>query len=493
MKKEIILNFIITIGISSTLFLVNKYFAFYLGVQNLGLMKLFTQLLAYLNLAEIGLASASTYALYKPLSEKNHKQISIVINTITSLYNKIFLFILIIGLLLNPIIQFFIKDKIVDKNIYLYWSLYVISTALSYSFVKYSILLTADQKFGLVRLIQGGSKIFCQLLQIIVIIKLQSFLIFILLLILDNIIQYVFYKKYYKKYYSYIFKTKIKDRSITNNLKNLFWHKIAGLIVFNTDLILISKFISLEIVGIYASYQMIVQMIGTILGIILNVLRPKIGKFVAENNKIDIFNYWRSLNILFLFISMLFSFCTYKLINNFISLWLGKQFILPQLTIILILINLFIQCFRGITDIFKDGSGFFDDIHLPISEAVINFIISIILVRYIGLNGVIIGTIVSNILIICIAKPILVFKRCFDKDIKDYIKIYGNYLILTIISLLSCNFILKFIPLKNISSCLEWIIQGIAIGSITLVITFIIFLSNKDFRSNLEFVRRNKK
>ena len=129
-------------------------------MQNLGLMKLFTQLLAYLNLAEIGLASASTYALYKPLAEKNYKQISIVINTITSLYNKIFLFILMVGLFLNPIIPFFIKDKIIDKNIYLYWSLYVISTALSYSFVKYSVLFTADQKFGFVRLVQGGSRYF---------------------------------------------------------------------------------------------------------------------------------------------------------------------------------------------------------------------------------------------------------------------------------------------------------------------------------------------
>ena len=490
---EISVNFIITLLISLLSFFINKYFIFCLGMQNLGLMKLFTQLLAYLNLAEIGLASASTYALYKPLAEKNYKQISIVINTITLLYNKIFLFILMVGLLLNPIIPFFIKNKIIDKNIYLYWSLYVISAALSYSFVKYSILFTADQKFGFVRLIQGGSRIFCQLLQILVIIKLQSFLIFILLLILDNIIQYIFYKIYYKKYYSYIFKTKIKDKLITKNLKNLFWHKIATLVVFNTDLILISKFISLEIVGIYASYQMVFQMIGILLAIILNVLRPKIGKIIAENNKEKIFIYWKNLNILFLEISIIFSFCTYKLINNFIILWLGEEFILSKLTVFLILINLFIQNFRGITDIFKDGSGFFDDIQLPISEAVINFILSIILVQYIGLNGVIIGTIASNILIICIARPILVFKRCFNKDAKDYIKIYGNYLILVIVSLSSCNFILKFISLKNINSWFDWIVNGVIVGGITFVIVFVIFLSNKDFRNNLLLLRGNKK
>lgn len=484
--KEISLNLIITFLISFLSFVSNKYFVFYLGIENLGLMKLFAQLLAYLNLAEIGLASASTYALYKPLAKKDYKQISIVINTMSSLYKNIFLFILIVGLLLNPIIPFFIKDKMINKIVYLYWSLYVVNTALGYSFVKYSILFTADQKFGFVRLIQGGSRIFCQLLQILVIIKLQSFLIFILFLILDNIIQYIFYKLHYIKNYSYIFKTKIKDKSITNNLKNLFWHKVAGLIVFNTDLILISKFISLEIVGIYASYQMIVQMIMTIINIALNVIRPKIGKFIAENNKENIFSYWKSLNVLFLCISIIFSLCTYELTDNFINLWLGEKFILPHLTLLLITINLFINCFRNITEIFKEGSGFFDDVHLPISEAVINFILSIILVRYMGLNGVIIGTIASNVLVVCIAKPILVFKKCFNKNAKNYIIIYGNYLILTIISLLSCNFTLKYILLKNVNTWFDWTIKGIMIGSITVMITSIIFLSNKDFRKNFK-------
>lgn len=490
--KEIFLNLIITFGISVTLFLVNKYFAFYLGVQNLGLMKLFTQLLSYLNLAEMGLTSASTYALYKPLAEKDYQQLSIVINTITSLYNKIFLFILIIGLFLNPIIPFFIKDEIFNQNIYLYWSLYVINTALSYSFVKYTILFTADQKFGFVRLVQGISKISCQVLQIITIIKLHSFFIFILLLILDNIIQFIFYKLYYKKNYKCIFKTKLKDNSITKNLKDLFWHQIAGPIVYNSDFILISKFISLNVVGVYASYQMILYMMLTVVGIGINVLKPKIGKFIANNNKADIFDYWKSLNIIFLFISIFFSFCSYKLINSFIGLWIGNEFVLPKLTVFLIMINLFIRSFRTITDTFKEGSGFFDDIYLPILEAIINFVLSLILAQHIGLNGVIIGTIFSNILIIFIAKPILVFKRCFNKEIKDYIKIYLNYLILIFISLTSCNFVLKFVPLKNINSWFDWIINGIKTGSVTFIVIFIIFLNNKDFKTNLLILKKKK-
>ncbi len=453
-------------------------------------MKLFTQIMAYLNLVDMGIASASTYALYEPLYKKNIERISIIINTITSLYNKIFFFILIIGLLINPAIPFFIKDTTFSKEIYLYWSLYVINTAITYLFVKYSILFTANQEFLYVRMIQGMSKIFYQILQIIVIIRIHSFFLFIFLLILDNITQYIFYKYHYKKYYSHIIKTHEKDKSISKNLKNLFWHKIGGLVVFNTDLILISKFISLEIVGIYASYQMIEQMILTILGIILNVLRPMIGKYIAIHTKEEIYNYWKKLNMLFLLISIVLSFSTYYLINGFVGLWLGKNYILSDVTVLLIGINLFIRCFRGITDVFKDGSGFFDDIYLPIAEAIINFISSLILVFYLGLNGVIIGTILSNILIVCIAKPILVFKRCFNKDYKEYIKVYGNYLLLIMFSLILSKFLLNYIPIIEIYTWIDWLKKAVLITSIISTVTLIIFVFDKDFREGISIIRR---
>ena len=149
------------------------------------------------------------------------------------------------------------------------------------------------------------------------------------------------------------------------------------------------------------------------------------------------------------------------------------------------MINLFFRCFREITDIFKEGSGFFDDIYTSILESVINLVLSIILVQYLELSGIIIGTVISNILIIYILKPILVFKRCFDKNIKDYIKIYGSYLFLISISILGCKFMLEFISIKIVNSWNEWVIQSIVIGSITFIIVFIVFLSNKNFRDIL--------
>lgn len=483
MRKEIILNTIITLFLGIMIFIQNKYFIKYMGIENLGIMKVFTEILQYLNIIEMGIGSASSFALYKPLAEKNYEKISIILSTIRDIYIKIALFLFLLGILVTPILPFFIEIEKFDKVIYLYWILYLLNTVSTYFYIKYVILFTANQEFILVRYIQSFSKIFYQILQVFSVIIFKSFLLYIVLLIFDNLTQYVFLKRHYNKNYFYIYKTKEKYLGLSKDIKNLFWHKLAGLIVFNTDLILISKFVSIEVVGIYASYQVILQFILGLIGIIINVLRPRIGKFISQHFKEEVYNLFKVSNILFLSISFLISYCTYILINNFVIIWLGEEYILSKLTVNLIVINLFVKIFRIIVETFKETSGFFDDIQSPILESIINFIFSVILGMKYGLDGIIIGTVISNITIILIYKPILVFKRCFDKDIKEYIKIYGNYLILLIISLFCLNIATKPFIREDINSWLDWIVYATTISIITGVTLFMVFLLNREFRN----------
>jgi len=483
MKREVIINLVLTILISVIGFLQNKYFIEYLGIEILGIMKLFSQLLQYLNIVELGLGSATAFALYKPLAEKNEEQVSIIISTIKSIYSKISLLLLGMGILVTPLLPYFMKIENFTKDIYFYWIFYVVNTVSTYLYIKYVILFTANQEFIYVRFIQSISKISYQILQIIFIIKFHSFLLFILLLLLDNLTQYILFKVHYKKKYSYIYSTKERYHRLTGDIKNLFWHKIGSLIVFNTDLILISKLVSIEIVGIYASYQLIVQMITTIIGIVTNVIRPKIGKYVSINSKDVIYLLFKKINIIFMIVAIFFSYATYKVINTFIVLWLGKDLVFSRLTVILICINILIKIFRSVVEIFKESCGFFDDIQAPILEAVINLVFSIILGMKYGLNGIIMGTIISNITVILIYKPILVFKRCFDQNIKEYIKVYGNYLILLLVSLFCLNIVTKPFIRENINSWIDWIIYATTISVITGVALFIVFLLNKEFRN----------
>lgn len=493
MKKGILYNFIFTFLTSVIMFIQNKYFVKYMGIETLGIMKLFTQLLQYLNIVELGLGSASAFALYKPLTEKNEEQVSIIITTIKSIYNKISLLLFGLGLLVTPLLPYFMKMENFTTDIYFYWIFYVINTVSTYLYIKYVILFTANQEFIYVRFIQSISKMFYQILQIIFIIKYHSFLLFILLLLLDNLTQFIFFKIHYKKKYSYIYDTKERYYGLNRDIKNLFWHKIGSLVVFNTDLILISKLVSIEIVGIYASYQLIVQMISIIIGIVTNVIRPKVGKYVSINSKEIVYLLFKKINIIFMLIAIFFSYVTYEVINSFIILWLGEGLELNRITIILICINILVKISRTIVDVFKDSCGFFDDIQSPILESIINLIFSIILGIKYGLNGIIMGTIISNIIVILIYKPILVFRRCFDKDIKEYIKLYGSYLILLIISLFCLNIVTKPFIRESVNSWIEWINYATTISLLVGTTLFIVFLLNKQFREIIRVYILKKK
>lgn len=481
--KNLNLNLVITLVTSILLFIVNKYFAEYMGVENLGLMKLFTQLVGFLNLAELGVGTASTYALYRPLAEKDIKKVSIIISTLSFFYKRISCYVLVVGVVSSFMLPFIIKIPFSYK-IYFYWYLYVFNVIASYWSAKYSIVYIANQEYSYVRKIEGFAKVLFQSLQIISIIYTQSFYLYILLIIFQNLFIYLLFKKYFINNYNYVEEVKEKDKSIFKNMTKLFWHKMGGFVVFNTDYIIISKFISLRIVGVYSSYLMIYQIALTLINILTNVLNPIIGKYIAINNKENIYKYWEKIDSIYYVVAVIFVSCIYNIINPFIGLWLGMDYILPNITVILILINLFIHIVRNMIGIFKNNHGFFDDIHLPILESIINLVFSLILVMSLGLNGVIIGTVLSNLIVVMFLSPVLVFKRCFGKNTKDYIYYLLKKIMISSLAF-SVNYIIlkKIIVINEVNTWFIFIKKLLQLSISVTVITILVFLLDTQFRN----------
>ena len=483
MKKDLLINLLITIVLGVLTFVINRVFSQQLGQEALGLMSLMTQLIAYLNLAELGISSASTYALYKPLAQKDETQINIIVSTINIYYQRISMIILIVGLLVATIIPSIAKTTSFGNSIYIYWILYVINTAWSYYYAKYSILFLANQEYGYTRLIEGSSRIFVTLLQIFVLIYFQSFLLFVLVLSLQNIINIVLYKLHYSKYYSYIKKVSQKDSTIFRKMKSLLWHKIGTLVVFNTDVILLAQFTSLKVVAIYSTYLIVYQLILTIIGILTPVLTPKIGKYIAQHSVEDSYSLWKTLHLLYLYFGTVLVIVSYYMINPFIELWMGEDYLLAKFTIFLLMINLFINITRVMVEVFKDGFGFFEDIYNPILESIINLVVSFILVQSMGLNGVIIGTICSNIIVIYFLKPLLVYMKCFKKDIKYFFIDYSKFLTLSTISIFFSIYILNQLDIVlSINNWLTWIATSLKSLLVISIITLVVFIMNKDFK-----------
>ena len=97
---------------TSVLSFINRtFFIYFLNVTYLGVSGLFSNILSMLSLAELGIGTAIIYKLYKPLAEKDTKQIQALMNFYKNAYQVIGCIIFIVGMSLIPFL-----DTIVGKH-----------------------------------------------------------------------------------------------------------------------------------------------------------------------------------------------------------------------------------------------------------------------------------------------------------------------------------------------------------------------------------------
>ena len=169
------------------------------------------------------------------------------------------------------------------------------------------------------------------------------------------------------------------------------------------------------------------------------------------------------------------SFSVYILIEPFISLWLGSKYILSYDILILLTLNIFIGYTRGGVMQFLYGFGLFNDVWAPIAEIVINLSIAIIGGSILGLKGVLMGGICSQLLIVGIWKPYFLFTKGFQENIWVYWINWGKNILAVFIPWLA---ILLFIPLvitiNPAQSFGYWIIYAVVLILIYSICCFVL-------------------
>ena len=135
---------------------------------------------------------------------------------------------------------------------------------------------------------------------------------------------------------------------------------------------------------------------------------------------------------------------------------------------------------RSSINIFKRKAGIFDrDKYIPIFEAIVNLLVSIILVEYIGLTGIFIGTAVSTIAFPLWIQSKIVYNELFNKSVKEYFKKYFIYSILTISIVYITAYICNLVIIPN--AFISLIVKGIICIVITNIIYLILFFKTKEF------------
>lgn len=403
-RRKILFNNTIAAGVNQ---LVSIICAFILPRQMLvaygseinGLVSSISQCLSFVGLLDMGVSTVVQTSLYKPIAENDYIQR----NRILTASSKFFKVIAIILLVYTGILML-TYPKFVKTNLDLISTTILIfvisfSSINEYLFgINNQVLLNADQKayiqFGLRSITTLLNTIICVVLMRmgadIVFVKLISSLIFFVRPFVMSL--------YVRRKYRINFREKYNKDPIEQKWNGLA-HHIASFVFGNTDIIILTLFATLQDVSIYSVYILVVSGLNRLYSVCLTGIGSLFGDMYARNED-DVlketfgFVEWFSHNIvLFIFTD------TGIMLVDFVMLYTSRisdaNYSQPLFALILTAAY-GVCCLRNVYNILICSVGHFKQTQVSsIIEAIINIVVSLVLVQKCGLVGVAIGTLVA--------------------------------------------------------------------------------------------------
>ena len=457
-KRKSILNVSVSVGFKIiTMFMVivvKRLLIQFCGNEVNGLNALYLSIVGFLAVAELGVGSAISFCMYRPIVEKDNNKVSALYQLFKRLYIIIGCVILLGGLIIVPFINFFAKDyRQLDVNLYSTFVLMLISVVVTYFFSAKTALINAYKNNYITTAITSGGMVLQYILQIVTLVITKSFVGYLICRIIAALAQWLATEIIARKKYYPIISTTAKIDSDTKlelfkSIKAMFMHKVGSLLVNTVDSVIISVFIGVIALGKYSNYTTISVALTGVLKLVFSSLTSVLGHLYVEENRKTSAKYCDALHIVNFVLGSVFFLGYYSVIDNLIAILFSEDLVVAKSISFVITLNEFIQFMRQSVLVFRDATGtFYNDRYKPLIEGAVNIVLSIVFVKLIGVTGVIIATIITNICICHIIEPYVLYKNAFFMSPKYYyIKNYSMILLFAI-ALLLVNF-----SMKNISN-----------------------------------------
>ncbi|MGG7161198.1 lipopolysaccharide biosynthesis protein [Clostridium baratii] len=464
-------------------FFIRKVFLTTLGEELLGLNSLYQNIIGFLCISELGLSLAISYALYSPIARNDKPKIKGYISYYTKFYRKVSIFIFSVGMIIVPFIHIFTNSRI--KNMKIYFIMFLINTCMTYLFSAKFCLLNVSQENYIISITQTLTNLLMAISQIILLYEYKNYFIFICIQIIFNLLQMLILNIIINRKFNWLKNEKgilekkhIKE--LYKTMKGLFFHKISAMVLFATDNIVISSFLNLFTVANFGNYYLVISGAQSIMIKLFDGITASVGNLLTENNSEKSYDiYKKSQFVAFCLVSIM-SICILNSINIFIDLWIGEKYRIDNLSIFLLVMNFYFLGMRLPIEKFKETSGIYhEDRYWAVCQAILNLIISILMVNIIGLPGVFLGTFISNYSVEFWIKPKLVYSRIFKVDYKIYLKQYFIYLLIFLITYFITNRVINLIAFRGI-------LKFISVNLVSIVI--VLFLYYMIFRSTKEYI-----
>lgn len=463
-------------------FFSRKIFLNALGTEFIGLTGTLGNILGYLNLAELGVGAAISFHLFKPLQRHNQQQICEILSVFGYLYKRIGQTILLGGFVISlffPLI--FNKTELSMSIIYFAFYSFLGSSLIGY-FINYrQILLSADQKNYLVSIYFQSAGLIKTAVQIFLAYYYKNLYVWVFIELLFGIIGCIILNWKINKEYPWLQTSKANGKvllkkypEIIKSTKQVFIHKIKDFLLSRSDELLIYVFVSLKMVAFYGNYMLIIVKLSMFFSSIFTGIHAGVGNLVAEGNKKNTMRVFWELMFIRHFLAGFIVFSLYIMIEPFISLWLGREYIIDHNILILLMVYLYISHSRSAVDMFNHAHGLYADTWSAWVELIINISVTVVFgVKY-GIIGILLGKIISVVPIVTFWKPYYLFKSGLKLPYREYWQGAIRFYIIFAMSFIICCSVSKRLTIDPYAGYSQWIMYGICLIPIYVTVNIVL-------------------
>lgn len=400
-----------------------------MGENLVGMNSVISNIIAILSVSELGIASAIAYYLYEALAVRDEARITSLMNLYRRAYGLFALVITAAGLCVMPFVHVFLKENRFPVGyVRLIYCLWLARTVLSYLLSYKRSILIADQKEYIVSIASTVMNLLNYGMMIVILKVWQHYVLALSLNIVIEAIINIWINIYVNKKYPFLKKNRQVpvEKSITRRLlgdvRNVFISRLSSKLLVSTDSLIISGFISVAVVGRYVNYSMIMQSVMNIMLAISDTFQPIIGNMFTEGNKEKDYQVLRQVTFLFFLMAAFCAAGLMSLTTRFVTdFWLSEEYRLSTGIVVLCVINFCLFLMSLPTSMMMLAGGMFEkERNISVLYAAANLATSLLLVKPMGIAGVLLGTSVSYITqIVC--RIYFFFRYYLQKNSAEYI------------------------------------------------------------------------
>ena len=472
-------------------FFSRKIFLDCLGAEFIGLTGMLMNIMSFLSVAELGIGTSIVYFLYKPLQEDNHEKINEVMSMLAYLYRCIGLIIGIGGITISLFFPWWFNNLNTGLSlVYFAFYSFLASSCAGYLFNYKQLLVGANQKQYLVNAYFQTIGIIQSIVQILLAYYYRNLYLWVIVGLLFTIIGIIVFNYRIHQLYPWLSICLKKGRQnlklypeVLKKTRQIFVQKIKDFILYRSDEILVGAFVSITQVAFYGNYTIITGKFNFLVNILSDGMNAGVGNLIAEGNEQNTMKvFWELTAIRFLIVGIVV-FGLLLFTQSFIACWFGKQYLLSNIILYLLVFNIFIYLSRGVVQMYLGACGLFSDVWAAWAELFLNIGITLCLAPFWGIIGILLGKIISVFFIAFFWKPYFLFSKGLHKPISTYWQgMFPFYLIFAFFS-----FIAIFLKNRIFDSMAEDLTSLFTFGLLTYIpllalYFFILFITTKGMK-----------